>query len=193
MKKSSGSMKDDYQKYLQSTHWQQRRKKAIEDSGNICEKCDLPRWLAQIAYQQDLNVHHLNYASLGHEEDCDLEVLCRRCHDMETFGRSDFRAPKQTKCDICGELHWDIYGGICDVCLALLAIKEPISFRFGSSNPCDNGDPVWKSVLRELILYFHRVPIGVDEVFLEASQTIKRIRNFERKSSGLSDDDIAGF
>jgi hypothetical protein len=128
MKKSSGSMKADYQKYLQSAHWQQRRKKAIEDTGHICEKCDLPRWLAQIAYQQDLNVHHLNYANLGHEEDCDLEVLCRRCHDIESFGRSDFRAPKKSACDACGCVHWDLYGGLCEVCRSIIGKGDPFEF-----------------------------------------------------------------
>ena len=176
MKKSNSSMKADYQKYLQSVHWQERRKLFIADTGHMCEKCDMPRWLAQIAYQQDLNVHHLNYQNLGHEEDCDLEALCRRCHEIETFSRSDFRAPKKAECSLCAESHWDVYGDFCEVCLALLSIKEPISLRFDYTSPCDNHAPIWKLVVRELVWYFENSPRRIDDAFSEISETIKRIR-----------------
>ena len=148
-------MKAEYQKYLQSAHWQQRRKQFITDIGHACEKCDIPRWLAQIAYQQDLNVHHLNYQNLGHEEDCDLEALCRRCHEIETFGRSDFRAPKKATCEFCAEDHWNVYSSLCDVCLALLGIKRPVSSRFEYTDPRNNHESqIWESILGELLWFF---------------------------------------
>jgi hypothetical protein len=177
MKKSSISMKDDYQKYLQSAHWQQRRKKAIEDNGHMCEKCDMPRWLAQIAYQQDLNVHHLNYTNLGHEEDCDLEVLCRRCHDIETFSRSDFRAPKKAKCEVCDCYHWDVYDKFCETCNAVFGITEPLSLRFSCIDPRDDEE-LWKSVLRELVWYSSCKPSA--EFFGFITETLEKINRRKR-------------
>lgn len=119
------SKKAEYQKYLQSAHWQTRRKEAIEAMDHACERCSMPRWLTQIAYQQDLNVHHLNYQNLGHEEFTDLEVLCRRCHDIETFGRSDFRPIKTAKCELCALDHWNVYENLCDKC----SVFWDLSFR----------------------------------------------------------------
>ena len=190
MKKTSASMKADYQKYLQSSHWQKRRKCAIEDTGHMCEKCDMPRWLAQIAYQQDLNVHHLNYANLGHEEDCDLEVLCRRCHDIETFGRSDFRAPKQAECTLCGNKHWNIYGNYGEVCLSLMSITEPLSLRFEYTNRNEGNCALWKYVVRELVWYFNNGNASLSDLFLEISTTLKRAnkpRNFMESTIDESD------
>jgi len=108
--------RDEYQKYLQSTHWKERRKLAIEEAGSRCEKCGMPRWLARIAYPQDLNVHHLSYANLGKEQYEDLEVLCLRCHEMETFGRSDLKEPKYAKCSGCSCRHWNPYSDWCEPC-----------------------------------------------------------------------------
>jgi hypothetical protein len=77
---------------------------------------------------------------------------------------------------MCGEPHWDVYGKLCEVCLALLSIKEPIGLRFDYTNPCDNNEPVWKSVLRELVWYFHSASVHIDDVFLEVAETLKRIK-----------------
>ena len=49
--------------------------------------------MSVIAYDQDLHVHHKNYQNIGAELDSDLEVLCRRCHEVETFGESALQYP----------------------------------------------------------------------------------------------------
>lgn len=108
--------KTEYAEYLQSPHWQEVRKEAIESSNSICERCELPRWLAEIAYDQDLHVHHKSYRSRGKEQIEDLEVLCRRCHEVETFGRSELRAPKRAECEMCGDAHWDYRSDRCLSC-----------------------------------------------------------------------------
>lgn len=189
-------MKADYQKYLQSAYWQQRRQIAIKNAGDTCEKCDIPRWLSQIAYQQDLNVHHLNYQNLGHEEDVDLEVLCRRCHDIETFGRSDFRAPKKATCEFCMEEHWDVYSPHCDVCLALFGVKEPISLRFDYTDPTNGHQTrIWESVLGELLWFFEsEAGPPLHKVMSAITEKLKRIHDYKHKpaqdTGGLADEDI---
>jgi len=63
--------KDDYKRYLASDHWKETRKAALARAKWKCQLC---------CSFKDLNVHHRTYANLGHEEDCDLTVLCRDCH-----------------------------------------------------------------------------------------------------------------
>lgn len=79
--------KSEYRAYIQSEAWQKRRKEFLALRGH-CNRCLLPRWAAIIAYDQDLNVHHRNYQSVGHELGEDLEPLCRRCHEIDAMGRS---------------------------------------------------------------------------------------------------------
>ncbi len=68
--------KMDYQKYLQSEHWQNTRKTALTDRNYRCEKC---------GRRGPLHVHHLTYANLGAERPEDLQVLCEQCHRWEHF------------------------------------------------------------------------------------------------------------
>jgi hypothetical protein len=134
--------KSEYAQYLQSEHWRELRKEVLREFP-FCEKCKLPRWLAAIAYDQDLNLHHLTYANLGEEDWTDLEVLCRRCHDIETFGRSDLRAVKRSKCQACFRSHYDPYVDLCDRCniafkdlpefYELLALKYNGTFAAGNA------------------------------------------------------------
>ena len=108
--------KDEYQLYIRSEHWLELRKTAIESAEHRCQRCGLPRWVAGLLYSQDLNVHHRNYERLGSELPGDLEVLCRRCHEIETFGRSDFQRIKTATCLICGEAHFNVFSDVCERC-----------------------------------------------------------------------------
>lgn len=107
--------KTEYAQYLQSAHWQAFRKSQI-DGAEECQRCGIPRWLAEIAYDQDLHIHHLNYACLGKETGGDIEILCRRCHEVETFGRSELREPKRVQCETCGGFHYNPRFPICAIC-----------------------------------------------------------------------------
>ena len=109
-------LKTEYREYINSPEWQQRRKDFLA-SHPSCARCKLPRWLAVIAYDQDLNVHHRTYGNLGAEDfDTDLEPLCRRCHELEEYRRSDLREPKSAVCKVCGAKHWNPYSNLCMVC-----------------------------------------------------------------------------
>lgn len=112
--------KTEYRNYIASAKWQQRRKEFLNLEGEKCARCEMPRWLAEIAYDQDLHVHHLSYANIGCEKDEDLEALCRRCHQVETFGRSDVREIKAFDCSICCSPHWNSRADCCQVCLTII-------------------------------------------------------------------------
>jgi ribosomal protein L37E len=104
----------EHQQYLAGEWWQKRRRAFLAEVP-FCETCGLPRWLARIAYDQDLHVHHLSYEHIGAEHDRDLQALCRRCHELEHQGRSDFKQPpRQAICRPCGKIHYNIYSDLCD-------------------------------------------------------------------------------
>lgn len=62
-----------YQRYLCTAHWRAVRGMALCRDGYRCRACGTTR---------ALQVHHLTYKHLGHEQDHleDLKTLCRRCH-----------------------------------------------------------------------------------------------------------------
>lgn len=111
--------KTEYKNYLETERWAQLRRKVIEERPR-CERCFVPRWLASIVYDQDLNAHHKSYANQGTDnEEHDLEPLCRRCHDLETFGRSELRAVKSAVCTSCRIVHFNPYSDSCETCTRL--------------------------------------------------------------------------
>lgn len=129
--------KTEYAKYLAGDHWRTLRKEVIDAVGSICEECLMPRWLAEIAYDQDLHVHHLTYANLGNEQPEDLRVLCARCHEIETFGRSQLRALKSSQCELCAITHWDYRSVFCRACRDIL--YEPYIYHMTfRAYPFDN-------------------------------------------------------
>lgn len=134
--------KKEYRAYLASEYWLNARKALIANVGSECERCFMPRWLAIIAYDQDLHVHHLNYQNLWHETPEDVEILCCRCHDLETFGRSDHRAVKTASCDYCGGPHFNIYADYCESCVSLSIIS---TWSLNQEN-CFEGGFLWETV-----------------------------------------------
>ena len=79
----------EYRKYLQSQKWQEKRKKVFEralknaNSTNrfgVCEKCGYQPW------RPILQVHHLTYERVFHEEIEDLILLCPKCYKKHNKG-----------------------------------------------------------------------------------------------------------
>lgn len=60
-----------YSVYLDSPAWAEKRTEALALAENLCAEC---------GRDCDLQVHHMTYARVGDEEQCDLQVLCERCH-----------------------------------------------------------------------------------------------------------------
>lgn len=64
----------DYQAYLLSEKWQQKRRAALKRAGYKCQYCGksgIP-----------LQVHHLHYRNFGKEKPNDLRVACEDCHPI---------------------------------------------------------------------------------------------------------------
>lgn len=71
--------RSDYQRYLASEAWQEKRREALRIHGHKCQRC---------GSDFRLEVHHKSYESgWGNENvESDLEVLCPSCHRQEHFG-----------------------------------------------------------------------------------------------------------
>jgi hypothetical protein len=62
----------EYQVYLASSEWRQRRHEAIQRARGKCELCS----------QRATEVHHRSYQRIGAELPQDLLAVCRACHDL---------------------------------------------------------------------------------------------------------------
>jgi len=64
-------MNPEYQAYLRSTEWREKRKEFLEEANYECERCNNPA----------TQVHHTSYENIYNEEKEDVEVLCKSCHE----------------------------------------------------------------------------------------------------------------
>ena len=107
----------EYREYIAGEKWRRRRNTYLEFYSE-CNGCGVPRWLASMVYDQDIHVHHRSYARIGAELDEDLEALCRRCHEVETFGKSKLpRIIPKSKCVYCEKPVYHTDRGLCLNCL----------------------------------------------------------------------------
>jgi len=65
-------LKVEYETYLKSNDWRQKRSQVIERSNGVCEICGI---------EEAEQVHHWTYTRIGKENLEDLAGLCRRCHE----------------------------------------------------------------------------------------------------------------
>lgn len=65
------SLDPEYQAYLRSTQWKQKRSRILAERGGKCEVC---------GESEKLSLHHLTYVRLYDELDSDLAVTCESCH-----------------------------------------------------------------------------------------------------------------
>ncbi len=62
-----------YSRYLDSWRWQFRRRLVLFRDAHRCRKCG----------KRAVEVHHLTYDNVGHEQLKDLLSLCKECHKNE--------------------------------------------------------------------------------------------------------------
>ena len=68
-------MNQEYQNYLRSYQWNDKRNERLQIDGYKCAICGNS--------EQQLNVHHLTYKNIMQEDvENDLITLCRPCHTM---------------------------------------------------------------------------------------------------------------
>lgn len=72
-----------YETYMQSDAWKALRETMIDITEGCCERCDATEDTVT------LEVHHLTYERLGHEDLDDLEVLCPTCHVAADIERDE--------------------------------------------------------------------------------------------------------
>ena len=69
--------KTAYQRYLATHHWRKTRTRLLRACGGRCAIC------GRVA---DTQVHHKHYKTLWREQNGDLQVLCRECHEVHHLG-----------------------------------------------------------------------------------------------------------
>lgn len=63
----------NYQAYLKTIAWKERRTAALRRAGYRCQVCN---------GSDRLEVHHRTYERIGQEDPADLTVLCHECHEL---------------------------------------------------------------------------------------------------------------
>jgi hypothetical protein len=156
----------EYREYIAGESWRRRRAEFLKDVDG-CERCEAPRQLVILVYDQDLHVHHRSYARIGNERPEDLEALCRRCHEIETFGRSELREIKPyARCEYCKEPVWDYAcsHGIEALCADCTLLMHGISPRkitserleVNAEGKIEPGIEFWKHVLGQITWMIHK-------------------------------------
>lgn len=157
--------KSEYRDYLASPRWKNLRNDVLSRYGYCCGRCGVPRWLAEIFYDQDLHVHHESYAHLGTDEEIgDLSVLCRRCHEIETWGRTNLRELPFSVCDLCRERHWDPRSNLCELCRSIIGDR---GFRFADLLNFPVSDD---RKIGEIVIFVIVRRLGIDWIFSAATR-----------------------
>lgn len=74
--RSWAASQDRYAQYLESDEWRQMKLRRLEIDNYTCQICG-----SKGSNMNPLNVHHLSYHNIYHENiDKDLVTLCRSCH-----------------------------------------------------------------------------------------------------------------
>lgn len=81
-------MTKEYNKYLLSIEWANVRIELFNSRGKKCEKC---------SSKKRIEVHHLTYENIFHEEPKDLIILCNECHKKEHPNNSKNKFKVKTK------------------------------------------------------------------------------------------------
>jgi hypothetical protein len=68
-----------YEEYINSWQWKEKSEWIIHTRKNKCERCGKSKSDKKVILQ----VHHINYESIGNEASEDVIVLCKKCHEKE--------------------------------------------------------------------------------------------------------------
>lgn len=67
-------MKNDYNEYITSKEWNEKRKYIAEQRNFTCQMCNK-------IVTKGYHIHHLTYENFTNEKDEDLLFLCKECHE----------------------------------------------------------------------------------------------------------------
>jgi hypothetical protein len=72
--------------YYKSKHWRKFVKDILEPMDTECEICHGKRWKTNRKKEKKINrafcIHHKHYRSLFNEKREDVNLMCRRCHNL---------------------------------------------------------------------------------------------------------------
>ena len=78
---------NNYHDYLKSQEWQEKRSERLLIDQYKCQRCGSP---------MHLNVHHLNYDSVGNEDVYnDLITLCKYCHQIIEDQKNSYKNERE--------------------------------------------------------------------------------------------------
>jgi 5-methylcytosine-specific restriction endonuclease McrA len=82
----------EYLDYIDSPEWREKADRAKKRAGYRCQVCNKP------GSETTLDAHHRTYVRFGNEQDDDITVLCRACHDLfENKKKAVANKPKKKK------------------------------------------------------------------------------------------------
>lgn len=87
-RKNKDDWRADYDNYLQSPQWRNKRQELFNERGKKCEHCGATT---------QIHVHHIHYRNLGNEKLEDLMVLCKSCHEEEHKRLDSLKKPRKHK------------------------------------------------------------------------------------------------
>lgn len=99
----------DYEDYLESGTWKDKKTSKIENVGSCCQKC------GSEIQRSSLHLHHKHYEKeFGEETDEDLMLVCEKCHhelhqDLEFFDNEEIKK-------LCPECHKALINNKCLQC-----------------------------------------------------------------------------
>lgn len=101
-----------YDEYMQSDKWRERKRKLFKKRGYVCEMCG--------ASGLPLDVHHKNYDRLGRELDDDLLIVCREeCHPKADRERIEWEARRVAQIG----MHWATLEEVEELTMKIVSTK----------------------------------------------------------------------
>ncbi|MGD9657382.1 MAG: HNH endonuclease [Methylocystis sp.] len=113
-KKREASNQKEYDAYLRTKKWTEKRRKVIERAGGLCEGC---------RERPPEDVHHLSYDHICDEFLFELVALCRPCHEKIHGKTAELEPP-------CCGCRWSCDFITCD------KFQMPVTSAMAEDGPC---------------------------------------------------------
>lgn len=142
----------DYDFYINSEEWRQRTQRIRSRDGYRCCICG--------ADNVPLEVHHLTYDRLYHEQDDDLLTVCHECHEKITKSWHSMKDGLKTRRRYfrCVR-NYEYVAGLARYLTAMM----PYDISFGGRYVLSRRDDIKAACVEEGIEYRYR--IGIQQVF----------------------------
>lgn len=110
-------MTEEYQDYISSDEWKEKKTAQIVEYGLCCSKC------GKELSRRDLDLHHKSYdKEFGSETEEDLMLVCKDCHKELHQDVSCF--DNQLMKDCCPQCNQKLLNNKCERCKIEIIKKE---------------------------------------------------------------------